>query len=103
MAYRVEFSRRALRKFQAMPQGVQERLAPLISLLSSNPRPEGAASMKELDKCYRLRKGDFRVIYAVYDDRLVVLLLSVADRKEAYSAKEIAAIRKELRRRLSSS
>ena len=86
-----------------MPKGVQERLTPLISSLSSNPRPEGAASMKELDKCYHLRKGDFRIIYAIYDDRLVVLLLAVADRKEAYSAKEITAIRKELRRRLSGS
>ncbi len=103
MTYTIELSHTALRKLQSMPRVVQARLKALISSLANNPRPPGASSVKELDKCYRLRRGDYQVIYAVYDDRLIVLVLSVADRKEAYTAKEIAAIRKELRRRLSAS
>ena len=101
MAYKIEFSHRAQRRLHDMPKAVQRRIGPIVTSLASDPRPAGATNVKELDKCYRLRSGDFRIIYAVYDDRLIVLLLSIADRKEAYTAREMGAIRKELRRRLS--
>lgn len=101
MPYTIEFSHRAVRQLKSMPLAVQARLKLIISSLARNPRPAGVVTLAEPDKCYRLRKGDFRIIYAVYDNRLVVLVLSVADRKAAYTANEIAAIRKELRRRLS--
>ena len=101
MAYTIELTRRALRKLRSMPRNVRAQLEPIISSRAHDPRPPGATSLKELDKCYRLRSGDYRIIYAVYDDRLVVLVLSVAGRGVAYTTKEIAAIRKELRRRLS--
>jgi mRNA interferase RelE/StbE len=101
MAYTIELSPRVVRQLKSMPDPVKRPIEPLISSLARNPRPATSKNVKELDKCYRLRSADFRVIYAVYDDKLVILLLSVADRKEAYTTKEMAAIRKELRRRLS--
>jgi mRNA interferase RelE/StbE len=100
MAYEIEFSKRALRKFEALPRSAQEHLKPLISSLASNPRPPAARKMKELDKCDRVRHGDYRVVYAVYDEVLVILVLTVADRREAYTTKEIAAMRRILRERL---
>ncbi len=100
MSYSVEFSKRALREFETIPKNARETLAPIISSLADNPRPPGVRSMKELDKCYRLRHGDYRVIYAVYDKVLIVLVLAVANRREAYTRREMAAIRQELRRRL---
>ena len=101
MAYKIEFAPRAMRDLHDIPKGVRKPIEPLIASLASDPRPAGATNVKELDKCYRLRTADFRIIYAVYDYRLVVLVLSIADRKEAYTTREMDAIRKELRRRLS--
>ena len=100
MAYRIEFSKRALRKFEALPIAVQNHLKPIISSLSNDSRPARARNVKELDMCYRLRSGNYRIVYAVRDDVLLVLVLTVADRREVYSPKEIAAVRKELRKRL---
>lgn len=100
MPYTIEFASRARRQIESMPKSVQEALAPIISSLASNPRPPGIQSVRELDKCYRLRHGDYRIVYAVHDKVLLVLMLAVANRREVYSRQEITAIRRELRRRL---
>lgn len=91
MAYTIEFSKRARRGFETLPQNVQKSLSPIISSLADNPRPPGVRSMKELDKCYRLKQGDYRIVYAVYDQVLIVLVLAVANRNEVYTRPEIAA------------
>ena len=100
MAYTIELSGHAQREFDAMPKNVQKALAPIISSLSDDPRPPGIQSVKELDKGYRLRHGDYRIVYVVHDKVLLVLVLAVANRREVYSRQEIAAIRRELRKRL---
>jgi len=97
MTYQIEFSVRALRKFESLPKDVRKRLQPAITALAENPRPAGAIILKGLDRCYRVRKGDYRIVYAVRDDRLVVLVLNVSDRKEVYDAKEMKAALRDLK------
>ena len=101
MAYTIEFSNRAFRKFQSLPRDMQEKLKPYISNLADDPRPDGTTNMKELSKTYRLRVGDYRIVYSVFDDKLVVLVLSTTDRQEVYSSKEISALSRTLKQWLS--
>ncbi|MBI2320539.1 MAG: type II toxin-antitoxin system RelE/ParE family toxin [Chloroflexi bacterium] len=84
MAYRVEFSRRADRDFRALARQVQERLRQRIDALERNPRPVGAARLSAQDPLYRIRAGDYRIIYAVRDDILLVLVVQVGHRRDVY-------------------
>lgn len=97
MSYDVQFSHRAARKFRALPRQAQEQLTPLIASLAENPRPPGATNFSELPGGYRVRSGDFRIVYAVRDKQLLMLVLSVGDRKSIYDNKEVSAMRRHLK------
>ena len=59
------------------------RITQTIHKLSSNPRPRGCKKLKGRD-AYRIRVGDYRVVYEIYDDVLVILVVRVAHRREVY-------------------
>jgi mRNA interferase RelE/StbE len=48
------------------------------------PRPKGAAKLTGLEHAYRLRHGDYRIIYEVHEDRLLVLVIRIGHRREVY-------------------
>ena len=62
----------------------QARLKPKIDKLAENPRPRGAEKLKGEDGLYRIRVGDYSVIYQVRDKALIVLVVKIGDRKEVY-------------------
>ncbi|MBY0395509.1 MAG: type II toxin-antitoxin system RelE/ParE family toxin [Thermoleophilia bacterium] len=66
-----------------MPKAVQMRIAPHIEALATEPRPHGCVKLTGSDE-YRIRVGDYRVIYAVEDRRLIVLDVRVAHRRDVY-------------------
>ncbi len=80
----MEFERRALRQFEALPRQVQIRLRPRIEALAEDPRPRGALKIVGEESTYRLRVGDYRVIYEVRDEVLVVLVVKVGHRRDVY-------------------
>ena len=82
-SYRLEFSAGADRQFRNLPKDVQERLSPHLDALVRNPRPPGIKKLKGQD-VYRLRVGDYRVLYEVHDQRLLVLVVKIAHRREVY-------------------
>lgn len=84
MPYAVEIAPAAERQFERLPRTVQVRLAPLIDALAQNPRPHGVKKLSGLENRYRVREGDYRVIYEVYDNDSVVIILRIAHRSNAY-------------------
>ena len=101
MAYIVEFSPHAARQFTKLPTPVQNRIKTHIDALSENPRPPGATKIEGEDNCFRIRVGTYRIIYDIYDEKLWVLVLRVAHRKEVYRGKLHAkAIREFVEQRL---
>ena len=84
MSYTIEFSHRAARQFKDLPKQVQVRLKTRIDALSENPRPRGVEKLKGEDDLYRIRVGNYRVIYQVKDKALIVLIVKIGDRKEVY-------------------
>ncbi len=84
MSYTIEFSRKAERQFRDLPKSIQVKLTPKINALADNPRPRGAKKLEGENELYRIRVGDYRVIYQVQDKALIVLVVKIGDRKEIY-------------------
>ena len=84
MSYKIEFSRKAERQFRDLTAQIQKRLKPKIDALARTPRPRGVKKLEGEDELYRIRVGDYRVIYQIQDKALIVLVVSLGDRKEIY-------------------
>jgi mRNA interferase RelE/StbE len=83
-AYRVEIARRAVKALTALPRKEQQRIRAAIDLLADNPRPPGCVALAGETRAYRVRVGDYRIIYEVFDDRLVVHVVRVGHRPDVY-------------------
>ena len=81
--YRVELSPRAGRALDRLSGPIRIRILAAIEDLGTNPRPHGVVKLTGQD-AYRLRVGDYRVVYEIHDRFLLVLLLDVAHRREVY-------------------
>jgi mRNA interferase RelE/StbE len=84
MSYSIEFSNRASKQFQALPQLVQERLVSQINALAENPRPPKVKKLVGEENQYRIRVGDYRIVYQIDDQLLLVLVLKIGHRSEVY-------------------
>jgi mRNA interferase RelE/StbE len=84
MAYEVLLNPRARRDLKKLQRAAAERVAVAIDGLASDQRPVGVKKLQGDDNLWRIRVGAYRIVYEIHDDRLVVLILRVADRKDIY-------------------
>ncbi|MGO9200969.1 MAG: type II toxin-antitoxin system RelE family toxin [Limisphaerales bacterium] len=82
--YRVELVPRAARAFKNLPVDVQRRLDPSIQALGRNPHPPGCKKLSGEESVWRIRVGDWRVIYQIREDELRVLVIKLGHRREIY-------------------
>lgn len=83
--YRIEYSRPAQREFLSLPATLRARIALAVNALASDPRPPGCRKIVAREKdTYRIRVGDYRVIYRIHDNVLLVLVVRVSHRREVY-------------------
>lgn len=83
-SYRVEIARRAVRALAALPRREQRRVQAAIEILAGNPRPPGCAAMTGEAHAYRVRVGNYRIVYEVFDERLVVQVVRIGHRRDVY-------------------
>lgn len=83
MAYQVEITKSAARELADIPAKDQKRIVAKIRGLAENPRPPGCEKLSGEEK-YRLRQGNYRILYRVNDDAVIVVVVKIADRKEVY-------------------
>ena len=83
MAYTVEIKRSAEKEMESLPREVHRRVAAKIVNPEMNPRPAGTRKLQGTEG-YRLRVGDYRVLYTVDDRSQTIVVYSVAHRREAY-------------------
>ena len=72
---------RALKKLQA---DIQKRIIKALLKLEADPRPADVKKLSGEDDLYRIRVGDYRIVYQIQDNKLVVLVVRVAHRREVY-------------------
>ncbi len=84
--YRVEFAKSARKEFDRLPSRVQDRMLEALAVLSENPYSEllRIKKLRGADALYRIRIGDYRVVYEVRRDRLVVIVIKIGHRGEVY-------------------
>lgn len=82
--YRVILSHTARKQLAALPRDVQGRIGPALVALADDPRPHGSQKLQGSSGEYRIRVGEYRVIYAVDDDDLLVGVVRVAHRRDVY-------------------
>ena len=80
--YRVFFKPSADRQLRKLPSDVQRRIVGEVATLAFNPRPPGVVKLTGDDNLWRIRIGNYRMVYEIHDNRLIVLVLRVANRKD---------------------
>jgi mRNA interferase RelE/StbE len=84
VSYRVEFRAAAARQVKKLPKPARDRVLDAIEDLGEDPRPHGAKKLVGERTAWRIRVGDYRVIYDVLDAELIVTVVRAAHRREVY-------------------
>lgn len=84
MAYTIQFKPLALRQLEKLPRDAQRRLSAKIEALREDPFPAGCKKMAGIQETWRIRAGEYRVVYQVHRGVLLVLVLTVGHRKDVY-------------------
>ncbi len=82
--YKVSIKRSAVKEIEAIPQKKErQRIIRRIGQLADDPRPPGVQKLSGQNK-YRIRQGAYRIIYAIEDKELIVMIVKVGQRKDVY-------------------
>ncbi|OKH13436.1 type II toxin-antitoxin system RelE family toxin [[Limnothrix rosea] IAM M-220] len=84
MSYQIIIPKPVQKQLNKLPAQQRKQAITKIRSLADEPRPNGVKKLKGYDDSYRVRFGNYRIIYKVQDQELIVLLLSVSHRKDAY-------------------
>lgn len=84
MSYRVEFTTAAARQVKKLPRPARDRILDAIEDLGEDPRPHGVKKLSGEQNAWRIRIGEYRVIYDIFDAELVVSVVRAGHRREVY-------------------
>lgn len=84
MTYKIILHRDALKELKKLPKSLKEKVHTTIEKLKSDPVPREAAKLKGRLHAYRIRIGDYRVVYEVHVTEIVIYVIGIAHRKEIY-------------------
>lgn len=82
--YAITFKPSAGRAFDRLPADAKKRVAAVIDDLASDPRPRGVSKLAGETDLFRIRAGDYRVIYQIQDRELLVLVVRIGHRRDVY-------------------
>jgi mRNA interferase RelE/StbE len=81
--YKIEIKKSAVKELKALPNTTLKRMIDKINSLAINPRPSGCKKLSG-DEKYRIGVGDYRILYAINDDILLIYIVKVAHGREVY-------------------
>ncbi|MBN1554212.1 MAG: type II toxin-antitoxin system RelE/ParE family toxin [Phycisphaerae bacterium] len=84
MAYQIRIKSQAEKALAKIPNPHRRRIAQAIDALARTPRPDGCKKLTGADDAYRIRVGDYRIVYEIMDKVLMVYIIRVAHRKDIY-------------------
>jgi mRNA interferase RelE/StbE len=83
-SYSITFARSARKELESLPERIVERILPRIEALAHSPRPSGCRKLSGQRNLWRLRIGDYRVIYSINDHQNIIDVNAVRHRRDAY-------------------
>lgn len=83
-SYRIEWRKSTKRDLKAIPPAQVVRITEAVGKLAADPRPSGCAKLIGSDCAYRIRIGDYRVVYEIFDSILTIEVVKAAHRKDIY-------------------
>ncbi|MEI3650062.1 MAG: type II toxin-antitoxin system RelE/ParE family toxin [Dolichospermum lemmermannii FEM_B0920] len=84
MTYEIIITKTIQKQLDNLPNNIQERVYGKIAQLAEEPRPDGVVKLKGYDNEYRIRIGDYRLVYEIRDEQLIVLLVQCKHRRDVY-------------------
>ena len=82
--YEIEISRTAEKQLRRLPRADQVRVVRTIRVLADDPLPRGARKLSGYDDVFRVRTGQYRILYSVSERKLVIVVLKVGHRRVVY-------------------
>lgn len=84
MRYGINFTTAAARQVKKLPRPARDRVLAVVEGLAEDPRPHGATKLVGERTAWRIRVGDYRVIYDIFDAELTVTVVRAGHRREVY-------------------
>jgi len=84
-AYRVELSWPAAKVIRDLDQKMRVRIISRLRALAENPHPDGVKKLQGEESVYRVRERDYRILYEIFDKKLLVVVLKVGHRRAIYT------------------
>lgn len=82
--YKLFFTETFYKNLKVIPAKDTKRILTRIKRLADDPRPAGSQQLSGRSDQYRVRQGDYRIIYSIEDEKLVVIVVKVGHRREIY-------------------
>ena len=83
-SYQIEWKSSAYKELQKLPRPIIEKVVAAVADLSNEPYPQGVKKLVGSERSYRIRIGDYRVVYEVIENKLIVEIVRVRHRKDVY-------------------
>ena len=83
-SYTVVLASSAERELKKLPSTLVARILPRLELLASNPRPAGCKKLHSGDREWRIRVGDYRIVYTIDDKKFMIEVTRIRHRSEVY-------------------
>ncbi|MEX0822748.1 MAG: type II toxin-antitoxin system RelE/ParE family toxin [Balneolaceae bacterium] len=84
MSWNLQIERKAQKALKKIPNPYKANLIQAIDQLSDNPRPDGCKKLKGNDNLWRIRINDYRIVYQIRDEQLLILVILIGHRKDIY-------------------
>jgi mRNA interferase RelE/StbE len=82
--YEVIINRKALKQIQELPLQFRKRVTVAIDNLAINPKHPNCKKLQGFDHTWRVRVGDYRIIYEIYDNKVQIIVIKVKHRRDVY-------------------
>lgn len=84
VTYQVLLAKSATRELQRLPSKTQDRIIEALEDLEQNPRPQGCKKLAGSSHLWRIRSGDYRILYEIDDNKRIVDVNAIRHRSDAY-------------------
>lgn len=83
--YQIFYKKSVDKDLRKLPQKIRAQIVRKILILASDPLPDGVTKLRGSNNLYRIRHTDYRIIYQLQNEKLVIMIIKIAHRKEVYS------------------